>query len=554
MGSFFKWFCRCVNEVGVSDLAQLAPQILSNPMLAAGVGAFILLVLGWNAYQQYQEALQSKQLDRISDYLRRLDQEQFVSLRDAAQKIFIDSEGRVDFGLLTPQERNNPHILLFKFLTERIDVAENHLDALLQNLPEALQGRLALLIYENRSQLVEILQQQHSALAEEFKAELHKTHQVVIDYLKRIEERLVRQGYPPLYIPHCLDENERFLARLLPKSRWVRLIGREAELATLRRFLTPDEQRPFKWTLITAQGGQGKTRLALEVAIEAQAQGWNAGFYRRDAKYDEWERWEPQENTLIIMDYAALQAETARRAILTMAEKARCNGVQLRLMLLERYFSDQEEWCKKLLATGSQNATTVRATYWSPAPADAESLMRAATPSIEPMSLPPLAEGDFIAIMRAYHDQYRAYHHQPPQTLAESDLRQALQNLPAGDYRPLFAAFAGEAIAEKGVQEVRHWNAQQLTEWVLQRDFALWQRRGVDQEHLNLVALATLLGTLDVETAQYLAEDYPDLLPDIDNEFDKTQYNILIAYSPVEVGDTLSGLQPDPLGELLLLE
>ncbi|MCS7208159.1 MAG: hypothetical protein NZ874_01155 [Fimbriimonadales bacterium] len=84
-----------------------------------------LLMLGWNAYQQYQEALQSRKIDQIEDYLRRLDQAYFVVLRDAAQKLYIDpATGRVDFGLLTEQERNNPHILLFnlKHLLRRLAI------------------------------------------------------------------------------------------------------------------------------------------------------------------------------------------------------------------------------------------------------------------------------------------------------------------------------------------------------------------------------------------------------------------------------------------------
>ncbi len=237
-----------------------------------------------------------------------------------------------------------------------------------------------------------------------------------------------------------------------------------------------------------------------------------------------------------------------------MAEKAQRNGVQLRLLLLERYFAEQEQWVKDLLAAGSQDATPIRATFWTPVAEDTERLLRHTTLSVQPLSLPSLTAGDFLAIMRAYHDQYCAYKYLSAQPLDESDLRRALQNLPAGDYRPLFAAFAGEAIAEKGVHQVRHWNAQELSEWVLERDFAQWQQRGVDQKHLNLLALATLIGALGVETARRLAREHHNLLPDIDTEFDEAQYDVLTAYSPSESRDLFVELQPDFLGELFILQ
>ncbi|MCX7924539.1 MAG: hypothetical protein N2554_01865, partial [Fimbriimonadales bacterium] len=214
MRAIVEWLCRCIAGADVTNLVQLAPQLLSNPLLATGVGGFILLMLGWNAYQQYQEALQSRKLERIEGNLRRLYQEYFT-LREAAQELRIDpATGRVDFGLLTEQERNNPHILLFKLLTERVDNVEAHLDALLQSLPDALQGRLALLISEQAEQLLAILRQQDQQLAESLRAELQQTHQVALDYLKRIEARLVEQGYPPLYIPSCSDEQELSLIHI----------------------------------------------------------------------------------------------------------------------------------------------------------------------------------------------------------------------------------------------------------------------------------------------------------------------------------------------------
>ncbi len=72
--------------------------------------------------------------------------------------------------------------------------------------------------------------------------------------------------------PH---RTHHYTARALP------LLGRDKEIDGLRNFTgtTPN----FQWMQIARAGGQGKSRLALEIAIELQKEGWHAGFLQQRA-------------------------------------------------------------------------------------------------------------------------------------------------------------------------------------------------------------------------------------------------------------------------------
>ena len=64
-----------------------------------------------------------------------------------------------------------------------------------------------------------------------------------------------------------------------PFARAIGLVGRKMELGSLRRWL--ESEPPISVRVLTGESGLGKTRLALELAEEAAANGWRAGFITR---------------------------------------------------------------------------------------------------------------------------------------------------------------------------------------------------------------------------------------------------------------------------------
>src|SRR5215470_6214558 len=76
----------------------------------------------------------------------------------------------------------------------------------------------------------------------------------------------------PLTAPTAVPSDAGPAALLMAQHELVDFVGREQFRHDAQQWLVSDHRRAAR--LVTGQGGQGKTRLALRVAREAAAQGW----------------------------------------------------------------------------------------------------------------------------------------------------------------------------------------------------------------------------------------------------------------------------------------
>jgi tetratricopeptide (TPR) repeat protein/nucleoside phosphorylase len=89
--------------------------------------------------------------------------------------------------------------------------------------------------------------------------------------------------------------------------------GRESILIELTRW--SEEGPPVAVRLLHAEGGVGKTRLAIEWSRRRKAQGWAAGFLPKEVPEDWFERlWACGQHVLVVIDYA--ESHTALRSLL----------------------------------------------------------------------------------------------------------------------------------------------------------------------------------------------------------------------------------------------
>ena len=96
-----------------------------------------------------------------------------------------------------------------------------------------------------------------------------------------------------------------------PFARAIKLVGREMELDNLRAWLASEP--PISVRVLTGESGLGKTRLALELAEEAAASGWRAGFITRQeltrfVRQTNLAAWGWNASVLAIVDYASASA------------------------------------------------------------------------------------------------------------------------------------------------------------------------------------------------------------------------------------------------------
>jgi hypothetical protein len=144
----------------------------------------------------------------------------------------------------------------------------------------------------------------------------------------------------------------------------VPLIGRQEERAALAKFL--EQPEPFSWWAIIGSGGCGKSRLALEVA-QHLPEGWTGGFVPlQNCSLRDSATWQPTSHTLWIIDDAASLGPELGRIISAWAGIHGGSKYKVRLIVLERGFSDDAGWWEQLTGLPSPETVAVKRTLFRP--------------------------------------------------------------------------------------------------------------------------------------------------------------------------------------------
>jgi tetratricopeptide (TPR) repeat protein len=153
-----------------------------------------------------------------------------------------------------------------------------------------------------------------------------------------------------LYLPRPATEIKSPTALLRADNAVVSFTGRQAELTDLLDWCSEGEDR-IRLRLYVGQGGQGKTRLTLELARRLgpayRGEAWTSGLLRdhemRNAPDEALRRLVSSGNVLVIVDYAETRRDDVAR-LLQAAEDADVR--RLRIVLLARSAGD---WWDALL-------------------------------------------------------------------------------------------------------------------------------------------------------------------------------------------------------------
>ena len=156
------------------------------------------------------------------------------------------------------------------------------------------------------------------------------------------------------------------------RSRSTPMMGRDEEMSRLREILGDD--RLFSWQLLTGSGGSGKSRLALELCLEAAQAGWHAGFLIPGIPF-EWHTWLPTRPTLIVVDEQEYRREVIKEIITVLAARSDTLTERVRLLLLGRERAGRFE-----------RSLNVDPTNWDAFYSDSA--------AGEPISLQPLSDAD----------------------------------------------------------------------------------------------------------------------------------------------------------------
>ena len=328
------------------------------------------------------------------------------------------------------------------------------------------------------------------------------------------------------------EENRlRFDQRLIP------LFGRTVLLEQLRGFL--ETPKDLSWWLLTGPGGVGKSRVALELCWDAISDGWDAGFLS-SLDSPKWHGWEPLKPTLIVVDSVISRSKEDWPGILAELGGSKFE-FPVRFLFIDR--PQSAEFWDEFFSSAKPYKERFFGEWHSRDSRDGK-----ADAVFQALNVEGLDDDDLQRVLRfsaeSFADRRDVSFGREVDWDAEVGAYRRLDELG----RPLFAAIAGELLAERG--SFSGYRLGELSAHVVQRFLDDWRSSGVDEKHLNLLLLATIGGDLHLDSDEYLAAQASlgDILP---AEYDDKQTRLLAsmssdwdANSPV-----LPRLLPDPIGE-----
>ena len=323
------------------------------------------------------------------------------------------------------------------------------------------------------------------------------------------------------------------------------LTGRQEALDTLVHFVIDHAGRHprnrFRWWLMVAAGGEGKSRLALALVRKMQDYGWRAGFLPREELGSfEPGKWIPREPTLLVIDYPAEAGDHIANLIRNLARRAESGfDYPVRLLLLERQAAGQ--WFEKLTPNDSDGVNMIAA-RWQ-----------------EAYALPPLRQQDLLALMRARLPDNAYPDDRLWDDLCLVDGRRDDADAPSP--RALFAIATAMFIANDAGTVV---SREGVFDWLIKRERqSYWHPEKNRHEdtvntHENLLALATAVLGVDRAAVKPKpgAKDLPcrDMLPRFDRgSTPRLEDGRYARMSGRPCAEAFASLQPDLLGEYFTL-
>lgn len=280
---------------------------------------------------------------------------------------------------------------------------------------------------------------------------------------------------------------------LNPFSGAVPLIGREAEMAGLREWLT--NSTPISARCLVGRAGSGKTRLAIELCKWAEAREWHTGFVdpaemARFSSQQNLGDWGWQRPTLAVIDGAAAAVHVLRRWLVELICNPGVADRPLRLLLLERHANSTIGWWSDLVTARSFQEDGLLELFEPP----------------EPCLLPSIADsGDRYRLVAAATAAARAQSGEDGEAVPASDGSALVSDghgagFSAGS-EPLYLLMGAIMSARKTADAAtgRIQLAQQLARFELGRVKALAEDRQLKGEFLcHMVGFVTLTGGLAV--------------------------------------------------------
>tara|TARA_R110002111_G_scaffold127516_3_gene192433 strand:- start:3908 stop:8173 length:4266 start_codon:yes stop_codon:yes gene_type:complete len=360
-------------------------------------------------------------------------------------------------------------------------------------------------------------------------------HQIQIQ--KKTQLPLAFELYP--YEMREENSDTQKLFRFHYRNRRLGLIGRERERKELLHFLETDSSKTLdlKWWLWTGPAGLGKSRLALELCLDAHAKGFHAGFLPVNSTGTLGNE-DFQQPHLIILDYTVHRADVASKLIMELKNRESYINSPIRILILERAVEKEFE---HYLQSTKSIAT------------DSDSLLIDSFKYKDTQILKPLTNDDLWQIMSLiFKEHERNFQNQ------RKEILEILYSIDP-QKRPLFAMMAAESLCSdtpNQLEEMQNWDQTILSERIFGREIIRWRAVNIDDKILNNVFFSTIAGAQSFDSFnvlnQLIESETHLLIPG--EELEKKDLKQIFSYSQSVDEDIIHPFEPDLLGEYFVLE
>ncbi|QDT96281.1 tetratricopeptide repeat protein [Gimesia aquarii] len=573
----------------VSIASNIFNKLISNFPSAVAIGCglsggeigsscllFCLGALGLLTQELIDDIQQGKDIDTIRKHV----EDAFESLKQQHEGIeliadFIAIEKDINIDHLGYHDSRSPYLIIHRFiqgefdhLTEEVQSIVKSQTDLKEELNESQKRQLQLLTVcreiaktnpkieqiEKQSEENLALQKQLVAKSLSYFDDSDAFFELTLDELNQLSERfntllteIQKQNATLLPLDfriypnyaHDHKNNDQNIFRFHYQSRRTQLLGRDQELKELLQFLEPDTSKPFdlKWWLWTGPGGLGKSRLALELCLEAHSKGYHAGFLPTDST-GEINKESFQQPHLIIIDYTILRPDIASKLIMQIDTHKSSVSAPIRILILERSAdNDLDRWFQSFrFPEINTNRHLVESFKYD-----------------DPRELSPLSNNALWKLMCSIFDEDKKKYN-----CHQSKILETL-NLIDPQKRPLFAMMTADAISSSATDDLksmRHWDQSILSDMILNKEFGRWKKSQLDDRLLNNVFFSTITGAqsykLFDDINQSISEEEQLLISG--EELDTQDLQQVFCFSQTIREEQVFSYEPDILGEYFVLQ
>ena len=375
------------------------------------------------------------------------------------------------------------------------------------------------MLYAIDSYLIKFLgseQKDIEIIASEDRPELHSI--LLANLLKLTKNSIIE---PSLTI---FDEKD-YLNKLLFKCRDIMFVGRDKEMELLTSFRKCEKK--FSWWIIFGQAGIGKSKLALTFCETLNKDDINAGFYETKClKQFDWQKWNPEKDTFIVLDYARTYYREIAEVIETLEQRSKNFRHNVRILLLERDINaDWWHYYTKLIKLE-------RISIWSP-----------------PIELAAPKDDEILCIFNAVLEDGKQHVLNKEKLLSWFELIDKYK-------RPLYAILAG--LIYTGNHKIE--NKIELLQLQFEREDILLDTfcknnnvsSDILDKHKYLVALSTVIkGLSDLQLKNAFKKEFIWLPNEV--ELSNDLYGVLSEVHTDANGFCYDFIEPDIIGELFVL-